>query len=262
MTRLALLLSLSLATPCWAAVNFDAVDDIVNCLSPTAFDNMAALTVAAWINPVSEGENTFGRIVDKAGAGGGVGWVFFTNQNGFSNEFDGIRVIVDYSTTDLSVDCTAGNCITLNTWQHVAITWDGGAESDNAILYVNGVAPTMARTDGVGTRVDDNASNLEIGNRANADRTFDGLITDVVIINAVLSATQIAQLASSRVKRVPLQIQSANLIGYFLFDDQPHGASADGDTFINAVGSGNNCTGNDGADNTGLTWTADFQSYP
>lgn len=96
-----------------------------------------------------------------------------------------------------------------------------------------------------------------------SDECF-GTIDEVAVWNAELTDNDISILANSKVKHMPLQISPGNIIFYLPMDDQPDGTSADGDTLVNQDNPGTaNGTGNDGANNTGLTWKAEaVLSYP
>ena len=178
--------------PTWVAgkigngLNFDGVDDSVNCGSGATLDNLAAITVTAWIKADTMGEGGKGRIVVKAsGINPTAGWhlhVSGTNQLEFR---------VDYTTTELS-RVAAVDAIATGVWKHVVATWTGSATATNLKLYVDGAEVGYASTtNGVGTRVDDAASNFYIGNESGGTRTFDGLLDDVRVYNRVLSAAEI-----------------------------------------------------------------------
>lgn len=186
-------LGASPANPAWDsgkignALRFDGADDVVNCGSGALLDNLSTFTISAWINAATLGEGSKGRILAKvAGLNPDAGWhlhVSGTNQLEFR---------VDYSTTDLA-RTSATNVLSLNTWKHVLVTWSGSLTATNARMYVDGVeVPSYAATtNGAGTRVDDSASNLYIGNENTGARTFDGKLDDVRVYNKVLSAAEI-----------------------------------------------------------------------
>jgi hypothetical protein len=169
------------------AFDFDGVDDVVNVGSAAIFDNPAALTVSAWIRPDNTGEGGYGRIVQKGnGTNGAAGYRFTmagTNQ---------LEFVVDYATTDLTRRSVV-NSLTMSTWQHVAVTWDGSASASNVKIYVNGVEVSSyaTTTSGVGARGDDSATDLRIGNNDLGSRTFNGVIDDVKFYDQVLSASDL-----------------------------------------------------------------------
>lgn len=90
------------------------------------------------------------------------------------------------------------------------------------------------------------------------------IVNDVAIWKGVaVSGAELSLSYNSRVKHMPLQIQPLNLVAYLPMDDGQDGTSADGATVSDMSGNGNNGTGDDGANNTGLTWKAEeVLSYP
>jgi hypothetical protein len=146
------------------------------------------MTVSAWINPTGAGGGGRGRIVDKDD-----GWFF--NMNGAT----GVSFTVDQFTTSPAIRIST-NGITLNTWQHVAVTWDGAANASNIHIYINGVLSDSTPTNGAGTLPDDSTAALAIGNRASdVARAFAGSIDDLRVYNRMLSAAEIQALASGKV---------------------------------------------------------------
>jgi hypothetical protein len=147
--------------------------------------------VSAWIYPRSAGEGGKGRVVDKAnGTTPTNGWIFHLTGDGRSLSF-----LADYSTTNLARVSAAG-AITFNTWQHVAMTWDGSASASAVRLYVNGVEVTYSSaTNAVGTRVNDALEDFKVGNDKSTARTFNGLIDDLQVWKRALSPSEVAALA-------------------------------------------------------------------
>jgi hypothetical protein len=164
------------------ALDFDGIDDRV--AAPlTGFNNV---TIAAWIYPRDWGSGEEGRIV----------------KNGFAGYFDFYLLGPDYPGNDLSTivfqadwDTNGGwaiadNVITLNEWQHVAVTYDGSSVNDDPIIYINGVAQTVTEAQAPsGSREAPNSTTF-IGGYT--DQNFDGIIDDVRIYNRILSADEIS----------------------------------------------------------------------
>jgi hypothetical protein len=173
-------------------LNFDGSptggDDKVNAGNGPAVNNLGAMTVAAWINVETVGEaGNPGRIVHKATGTAPVnGWQFCTqgsNQIGFA---------VDYDGTDL-VRTSAADAITLGSWHHVVVTWDGTNNATNVLMYVDGTAvgSYAATTNASGNRVNDSGASIYLGNEPNSTRTLDGVLDDVRVYNRVLSPAEI-----------------------------------------------------------------------
>ncbi len=203
------------------AYSFDAANTVINMGSATAFDDLSALTAEAWIYPKSTGEGTFGRIIQKMTTAGNPGWiVMMTNSPSNSLRFD-----VDTDTVDLSV-ISSGSSITLNQWNHIAVTWTGSLTATNVHLYINGKETGYStQTNGTGSRTSDAAANLLFGNDSSSSRTFDGYIDTGRVFNYARTP---AQIAWSYNKGLP--------IGYWKMDE------CQGTTINDASGNGNSGT--------------------
>jgi hypothetical protein len=173
------------------AIRFDGVNDLARAVGSNAFDSLSAVTVSAWIRPSSGGEAGKGRIVDKANSVTPTnGWIFYLSANG-----TGLSFLADYSSTNLARSAAAGS-IAMDTWQHVALTWDGGASASGVRMYVNGAEVAYSSSvNGTGSRVTDALEELKIGNDKSTARTFNGAIDEVRVWNRVLSPAEIAALA-------------------------------------------------------------------
>ncbi len=169
-------------------LDFDGTDDVVDCGSSSSLDDLAALTVIVWFNPLSDGEGGFGSIVAKSTGGSWTnGWSFY--QSGTKR----LNFRVDHATTDLLHRTVGGG--TNGTWQQVAATWDGGGLSTGIIIYRGGaVEARSVGTDADGARITDASSLMRVGNNSVGTTTFDGGIALVRVFNAVLSAAQIANI--------------------------------------------------------------------
>lgn len=167
--------------------NFNGTSSIVNCGNAANLANLPALTAIAWINPPTAGENTLGHIVHKAvGVGPTAGWVFMLLGVGGA-----IRFKVNFVTQDLRKVSVAAT-IVFSSWQQVAVTWGGSDNHAGSHIYRNGAEVIYdASLNGVGARVDDVASNLNIGNDSTSVRTFDGFIGMVQIYNYALTPAQV-----------------------------------------------------------------------
>lgn len=158
-------------------LNFNGSSGDVLFVDSPSLDMSTALTITAWINPKSAGEGNFGRIVDKDS----------TAQYAFIIDDTGTGKCISANLASSTITGTA-NTITLNEWQHVAMTWDNSLASGQVKLYVNA---SGAGTGTFTSTLSPNISNLRIGNRAAGDRTFNGLIDEVKIWNRGLSASEV-----------------------------------------------------------------------
>jgi hypothetical protein len=140
------------------------------------------VTVAGWIKPTSAGGGGKGRILHK------------TNWMLYMGSASTVLFTADNWTTQFA-QRTSTASITLNTWQHVAATWDGSQSGSAIHIYVNGVLADGASVDGAGTTVSDAAQALYLGNiPGSLTRGFDGTLDDVRVYNRVLTASEIQAL--------------------------------------------------------------------
>ncbi len=161
---------------------FDVIDDLINMGSGTSVDNLTAMTVGAWIKPISLGEGgNFGRIFSKE-----AGWLFYLSTG---NKF---VLQIPYVTTHV-YRISATDLITLGSWNYVVGTWNGGLTASTSIkLYVNGIeSSSYTNNNGSGARVDDSANSLIVGNVAAGSATFDGLIDEARLYSEVKSTSWI-----------------------------------------------------------------------
>lgn len=166
------------------AISFDGSNDAVTVPPSASLNNLSALTISAWMRPNNFGENSFGRIMQK--------------ENGFKLYLSSSNQVVfevPYSTTAVKRQ-SANNVVTYGTWTHVVVTWTGSATGSTIHIYLNGseVTSYLATTNGVGTRTDDSAGDLNIGNNGAQDRTFNGLLDEVSIYNRALTPAEVAAL--------------------------------------------------------------------
>lgn len=188
------------------ALRFDMVDDYVNAGSATSLDDLGPLSISVWINPNSIGEGgSLGKIIGKNGSVSDGSWQFSlvsttpcvsggtptqTNSLFFTKVGTGSNV--------RAIRCAADNTVVFNEWQHYVVTWDGSTGYNNTgiHIYKNGteVSYVTTNTAAIAGAASDAALDLIIGNRAAADRTFDGEIDEVRIYNRVLTAAEAAAL--------------------------------------------------------------------
>ncbi len=156
------------------------------------FTSQAAntITVSAWIYQSSEyAGDTYPRIVDFPG------YEFMIHPSTDVRSGDTTRSLQFTSarSTVSGTWQTATNTVALNTWYHVAATYDSSSTANAPIIYINGVASTVSTlTTPSGTQTS-NAGTGYIGNY-NGIRVFGGYIDDLRVYNRVLSASEINSL--------------------------------------------------------------------
>lgn len=246
-----------LSVPLYAGLDCDGVDDYARSAGARIFTAASARTISLWANVDNPQPSSFrGRIISERN---NFGWFFAT---GTSND---IQFFHSGSTSLNRVSNTSA--FTADVWNHFLVTWDGGTTATNVHIYVNGSEVSYATTtNGVSFTSADGTSTLCIEGATsvtNPNNRIDGTLSELAVWDAVLDANEIALLASSRVKRIPLQIKPSNLKRYWPLDDVAGGSSAD---LVNMTDMSANrvaITANNNANDTGTTSISESQlSYP
>jgi len=166
---------------CNGALDFDGSDDYVAVQISTALNNLAAFTYEAWIYPRAD---SHWHVISK-GTGSKR---LYSENSGTSLDLTGR---VRYSGDD-ALSRSTDNTITLNAWQHVAMTWSTG--SDSVRLFRNGAEVGYAYTILGDNTVENDAQNpYMIGARSDlvAGTFFSGIIDEVSIWGRVLTQEEI-----------------------------------------------------------------------
>jgi len=162
--------------------SLDGIDDAI-VVNNNAALNPASITVEAWVKPNSVPAGTIAAVVTKWGFDATVDSYFLglLNSGGVVSV---LGAIGDGATGDSGF---SGGTVTLNTWNHIAMTYD--AASDLNRLYLNGVS--------VGQRVRANGifpttTSVFIGREdSNNNRFFSGLIDEPTIYSRALTDAEI-----------------------------------------------------------------------
>jgi phage-related protein len=98
-------------------------------------------------------------------------------------------------------------------WHCVAATWDGQANTDGLLLYVDDdLVSSTPSTGGTFVSIMDTTAPVVIGGLSNGTQLFTGVIDNVMIFNRVLSSTEIAYLYKSGngTETIPVLYQKFN----------------------------------------------------
>ena len=190
---------------------FDGNDDAVT--SP-AFALPGQVTFEAWINPASlSNTKSQDRVISK----GVIELMVSTGDTGCAAGAGHVQWRATIGGVDRRL---CGGALSLNSWQHIAGTYDGAQFR----LYVNGVeVASMARSGTLAT----NDANLVVGNAAASSRPFHGAIDEVRIWGRALS---VAELQANM--NVELSEAQAGLLAYYRFNE------GDGQTVGDGSGNG------------------------
>jgi hypothetical protein len=262
MRKLAFLLSfLLLCQSAFAGVDFDEVDDLLSCGSDTSLDNLGSLSYYVRFIADDGGEGDLGSLIHKSVSGTTIKSFRIENRGGASGTAT-LTMTATYTGVILSV--TPGdNSITFGAEHSAIFAWGGLGATPH--IYVDGVEVASYRLQQAGTTAEstDASGTFTIGARVDGAQVFNGIIREVAVWTSEVTAGEANHLHNARTRHLPLQIQPSNLRAYWTLDDEEEGTSADGDTFSDKLAGTNTCTGDDGANNTGLTAKAEsVLSYP
>ena len=236
-----------------AGLDLDGADDFVS-VGAQAELNVQNYTVACWYKSSGITGSTEAETVFENSGTGGFALNVHQNNIGTRDNNDVACWVNDGSWKSTS---TSSDTLTTNVWSHIACTLGSGTIR----LYVNGAE--INSTGSIGT-VAYTSTAVYIGKDAGGADTYSfGQVNECAMWDVALTATEMSQLYNSKMKRLPLNIDPTNLIGYWPLDDEEDGSSGDGDAFADMSTNRNNGTGDDGANNTGLTAKAEeVLSYP
>lgn len=167
------------------ALSFDGVNDWVTLADTTAspIDLTSGMTLEAWVKPTELAD--WDTIILKERGAGGLSYGLYANDG--SPQPGGFNVAAGYQRMANSVSDVAvrGPMLALNTWTHLAVTYDGATQK----LFVNG-AEVASRAQTGKIAVANGALRIG-GNAAFANEFYKGLIDEVRIYNRARTAAQI-----------------------------------------------------------------------
>ena len=134
------------------------------------------LTAGGTIEALVSSSSFGGRIVDKITAGGADGYMLDTYQSK-------LRLIAG------NVVVSSPATLPVNTWVHVAGTWDGSF----ARVYVNGIEVASAQAPSLPS----NTLALRLGADSTGASRFAGAIDEVALYSRALSAAEVGAVAAS-----------------------------------------------------------------
>jgi hypothetical protein len=193
------------------ALQFDGMNDYVDCGNLSSLDIRDKITLACWIKVaaftrkgetiLAKGDNSYS--LSRSGIGNSIHMgISGTSLGGF----DGTTVVTD------------------SNWHHVAAVYDGS----NALLYIDGLLNTAVPATG---QINVSTYNLFIGESSQIrGKYLTGLVDDVRIYNWALNPVDISHLIPGETSTDP------NLVGWWNLDETSGAIAAD------SSGYGNNGT--------------------
>ncbi len=191
----------------------------VDCPSSPSAELTGPLTIEAWINPYDWGGFPiggfgFGQILEKGGVS-----LFLTGAHPTRNDH-GLYLELVHGDATVSGACSPVESITLDEWQHVAVTYDGVS---GVRMWIDGAEQTVTYTVAPTGNLGANGA-VTIGNIAGLlNRTFEGSLDEVRLWNLARSEAEI-----QGSKDAVLSGSESGLVGYWNLDEGNGQTAADG----------------------------------
>jgi len=154
---------------------FEGADDEIQIADHANLDGMDQLTVMCWFNYDSTCDNA-GNLISKE------------HDDAYQLQVDTSNNRVQWFVNGAS-DSSTTSGISINTWHHVACTYDSSGNGTGQ-MYIDGVLDQTDTTFS-GSTIGANAHPLYLGGDSNSTVNFGGLMKNVGIWNRVLSASEI-----------------------------------------------------------------------
>ena len=192
------------------ALDFDGSNDAVNCGTDTAFDiGGKSFSMEAWINASAWTKQVFeGSIINKENNSTNGGYMLRAGDAGR------LGFAIGEATSSSWYEINTGNILSLNTWYHVAATYDGVKMR----LYLNGNP-----IDSLSTSVNIGITNtipLTIGYHLTYGRYWSGTIDEVRLWNTVRTQAEIKANMNAEFCSV-----TSGLRAYYKFDEGKAGGN-------------------------------------
>jgi hypothetical protein len=161
------------------ALTFDGVNDWVTVNDANDLDFTNGMTVEAWVYPTASGGGSWRNVVIKEQTGGEA-------YNLYANADTNAPVVyvVRAAAPGAPLDARGTSSLPLNTWSHLATTYDG----TTLRLYVNGV---LAGSRAVAGPLLTSTGALRIGGNSVWGEYFAGRIDEVRLYNRALAVAEI-----------------------------------------------------------------------
>ena len=163
--------------------------DYVSASASATLNNLATISMGAWINPNSFGKSgnrcSGATIISKTDASHGPE-LCMGSSGAISFEANWSGGGVQWTTTT--------NPIITGSWQHVAVTYSYSSTSNKPTIYYNGTALTVGSASPFGSQGSDSGNGLSIGNETAGGGVgggFDGTIDEPFWGNIVFTFTDI-----------------------------------------------------------------------
>jgi hypothetical protein len=178
------------------SLDFNGTDNYIDCTDNDIFSftdgsNDSSYTFSSWIyaDSLSTDLNQPNTIISKYATTANEWWFLIENKK---------LVILNYDQSNpTSIGRKYNTDLVINTWHHVAATYDGSKNVSGFKLYLNGIRvdDTDYNSNTTYGGMQNQTTNVYIGKRDRSDRLslFNGKIDETAIFNKVLTQAEISQ---------------------------------------------------------------------
>ena len=160
------------------ALTFDGVNDWVTVADANDLDFTAGMTLEAWVYPTAMGNGSWRTVLLKERPGGET-YNLYAHATNVTATY-----VVRAAEPSVSLDARGPSPLAVNTWTHLAATYDGSMLR----LYVNG---TQVGTRTVAGPLLTSSGVLRLGGNSVWGEYFSGRLDEIRIYNRALSADEI-----------------------------------------------------------------------
>ncbi|HHZ67522.1 MAG TPA: hypothetical protein EYN52_06370, partial [Alphaproteobacteria bacterium] len=183
------------------------------------------ITVSAWIYKQQDGGGSLGRIL-SIGNGSNLEFDIYTDGD------EEVRVQAECGSNDLD-NRTENSAMSLNTWHHLVVTWDGNASTpETATVYVDGVVKALQSSYNTArsgwTAGSFTETGLILGNNDDKNRQFYGYFGDVAVWDTVLGPGEVKSLYNGGYPPDIRAIASQGLVSWWRMGDGAGDANHNG----------------------------------
>lgn len=199
-----------------SSLEFNGSDSRVRCNNDSTVSLTGCFTVEAWVKPAGYGESEVGRIFDKMMISQ------YACASGSGVPEDSCYVLMMFHTSGvISKVCTPGNSVRMNTWQHLAFSYN---DTTNEVrLYIDGSEqPVSVGTPPNGPVLGNGNREIVIGNIRNGAQGFQGCIDELRLWNCIRTPDEISDW-----KQKNLPAEQAGLAGYWKMNEGMGDTAAD-----------------------------------
>ena len=193
----------------FSALLFEGADSYVSCPAAPDLNITGAFTFEAWIQPTTWGSFQIlglGRIFDKRNI------ALYLVESYPAHKIQSLVLQLIHPNGTVSCADAPAQSITLDQWQHIAVTYNG---TNTVSMYRDGVEQSVTYvTPPVGAVRDHAADDIYIGNDATLSYDFGGLLDEVRLWNIVRTPEEIL-----KNRQTALTGDESGLVGYWSMDE-------------------------------------------